>query len=233
MKALSWSLYHLFRQPLNLFFRLGYGLEVEGADRCPKKGGCVVVSNHQSLFDPPLLGVALPRTLTYTPRLSLGGSRFYRVVTKGLDLEPVARDGRDVGAARRMIERVRAGEVLVLFPEQTRTRDGTLGRITPGFHMIAARAAAPVLPVVIDGAHLAWPRGRKLPHLFRKIRIRVGEPFEVKDLKRDQAAGRVEAAFVALGAKLKDPEARASAEAAERDAADESAGATREAPGRN
>jgi 1-acyl-sn-glycerol-3-phosphate acyltransferase len=102
----------------------------------------------QSYYDPPLVGVALPRMLIYTPRASLKTSWFYRIVTRGLDLEPVARDGRDVGAARRMIERVRDGEVLVLFPEQTRTRDGSLGTISPGFHMIAAHAPAPVLPVL-------------------------------------------------------------------------------------
>ena len=240
MKRLSWLLHHGFRQPLRLFFKLGYGLEVEGAGNCPRRGGCVVVSNHQSMFDPPLLGVALPRTLIYTPRQSLGGSFIYRLLTKGLDMEPVARDGRDVGAARRMIARVRGGEVLVLFPEQTRTRDGMLGRITPGFHMVASHAPAPVLPVVIEGAFDAWPRERKLPHLFRKIRVRVGEPFEVKELKRDEAARRVEAAFAALGAKVSQnrpqngigPGARAP-DAAERDAADESAGATREAPGRS
>jgi 1-acyl-sn-glycerol-3-phosphate acyltransferase len=205
---ISSALHFTFKQPLRFFFTLFYGLKVEGADYCPRTGGCVVVSNHQSYFDPPLLGVALPRMLIYTPRTSLGKSRIYRLLTWGLDLEPVARDGRDVGAARRMIERVRAGEVLVLFPEQTRTRDGCLGSITPGFHMIAARAPAPVLPVVIDGAFDAWPRARRLPRVFGRIRIRVGPPFEVKDLERDEAARRVQAALVALGAKAKPADAR-------------------------
>lgn len=204
MKPLGWLLYHTFRQPLRLFFKLFYGLEVEGSASCPRAGGVVVVSNHQSLFDPMLLGVALPRALIYTPRLSLSDSFIYRLLTAGLDLEPVARDGRDVGAARRMIARVRGGEVICLFPEQTRTRDGTLGRITPGFHMIASHAPAPVVPVVIDGAFEAWPRERRLPRLFGKVRVRIGAPLDVKDLKRDEAARRVEAAFVALGARVTD-----------------------------
>jgi 1-acyl-sn-glycerol-3-phosphate acyltransferase len=156
--------------------------------------------------------------------VSLDGSFAFRLLTAGLDLEPVARDGRDVGAARRMIERVRRGQVLVLFPEQTRTRDGALGTITPGFHMIAAHAEAPVLPVVIDGAFDAWPRDRKRPRLSGRIRIRIGPTLDVKDLKRDEAARRVEAAFVALGAKVNGPGARAPVSAA---------GATREAPGRS
>jgi len=201
LKWVSRALYYTFKQPLRLYFVLFHGLRVEGARRIPRRGGCVVVSNHQSFYDPPLLGVALPRTLIYTPRASLKNGWFYRIVTRGLDLEPVARDGRDVGAARRMIERVRAGEVLVLFPEQTRTRDGALGAITPGFHMVAAHAPAPVLPVLIEGAFQAWPRDDKRPHWGKRIRVRVGEPFEVKDLDRREAARRVEAALLALGAR--------------------------------
>jgi 1-acyl-sn-glycerol-3-phosphate acyltransferase len=192
VKRLGTFLHFTFKQPLKLYFKLCYALQVEGAQNCPRKGGFVVVSNHQSIFDPLLLGVALPRMLIYTPRVSLDGSFAYRLLTSGLDMEPVARDGRDVGAARRMIERVRRGEVLVLFPEQTRTRDGTLGRITPGFHMVAAHAEAPVLPVVIDGAFDAWPRDRKRPHLTGRIRVRIGPTVEVKELKRDEAARRVE-----------------------------------------
>jgi 1-acyl-sn-glycerol-3-phosphate acyltransferase len=225
---LKWTgviLHFGFKQPLKLFFKLFHSLRVEGTENCPRKGGCIVVSNHQSIYDPLLLGVALPRMLIYTPRVSLDGSFVYRLLTAGLDLEPVARDGRDVGAARRMIERVRGGQVLVLFPEQTRTRDGALGRVTPGFHMIAAHAEVPVLPVVIDGAFDAWPREQKRPRLFRPIRIRIGPPFEVKDLKRDEAARRVEAAFVALGARVKD-EAGARAPETTAEAASES-------PGRN
>jgi 1-acyl-sn-glycerol-3-phosphate acyltransferase len=226
VKRLGTFLQFTFEQPLKLYFKLCYALKVEGAENCPRKGGFVVVSNHQSIFDPLLLGVALPRMLIYTPRVSLDGSFLYRLLTSGLDMEPVARDGRDVGAARRMIERVRRGEVLVLFPEQTRTRDGALGRITPGFHMVAAHAEAPVLPVVIDGAFDAWPRTRKRPHLTGHIQVRVGPPFEVKELKRDEAARRVEAAFVALGARVNKDEPGAQA-------LEKTAEAASESPGRN
>jgi 1-acyl-sn-glycerol-3-phosphate acyltransferase len=60
-----------------------------------------------------------------------------------------------------------------------------------------------VLPVLIEGAFEAWPRTDKRPHWGRRIRIRVGPPLEVKDLKRDEAARRVEAALLALGAKTR------------------------------
>jgi 1-acyl-sn-glycerol-3-phosphate acyltransferase len=201
MRKVAIALHFLFKQPLKAFFKLFFGLRVAGAEHCPRNGGAVVVSNHQSFLDPPLLGVALPRMLVYTPRASLSHHWFYRWLTRGLDLEPVARDGRDIGAARRMIERVERGEVLVLFPEQTRTATGALGRITPGFHTIAAKAGAPVLPVVIDGAFEAWPRSARFPRPFRRIRVRIGPPLRVDALSREESVARVERALHALGAR--------------------------------
>ncbi len=203
MKLVSLFLNRTFKAPLWLLFRLLYRLRIEGAERCPRRGGLLVVANHQSLFDPPLLGVALPRVLVYTPRATLRRSRIYRLLTCGLDLEHVEREGRDVGAARRMIERLRRGEVIALFPEQTRTQDGCLGRITGGFHMLAAHAEVPVLPVLIEGAFEVWPRGRSRPRGRGRIRIRVGEPFEVKQMERGEAARRVEQALLELGAKAR------------------------------
>ena len=71
VKALSRTLHFTFKQPLKLYFMLFHGLRVEGARNCPRKGGFVVVSNHQSFYDPPLIDVALPRILIYTPHTSL------------------------------------------------------------------------------------------------------------------------------------------------------------------
>jgi 1-acyl-sn-glycerol-3-phosphate acyltransferase len=190
-----------FKGPLWLFFRLFYRLRIEHRNRCPRRGGLLVVANHQSFFDPPLLGVALPRVLIYTPRATLKKSRVYRLLTAGLDLEHVEREGRDVGAARRMIERLKDGDVIALFPEQTRTSDGCLGKITPGFHMLASHAGVPVLPVLIDGAYDVWPRGRRRPRLSGRITVRVGEPFGVQEIDRNEAARRVERALLEMGAK--------------------------------
>lgn len=203
MKPLGVFLNNAFKGPLWLFFRTCYRLRVENRRRCPRRGGLLVVANHQTYFDPPLLGVALPRVLVYTPRATLKKSWFYRFVTSGLDLEHVEREGRDIGAARRMIERLKRGEVIALFPEQTRTSDGCLGRITPGFHMLAAHAEVPVLPVLIEGAYDVWPRGQKRPRLSGRITVRVGAPFEVKDLERNEAARRVEQALLGMGAKAR------------------------------
>ena len=203
MRTFGVLLNNAYKALLWVFFKLCYRLRVENVQRCPRKGGLLVVANHQTFLDPPLLGVALPRHLVYTPRATLKKSRVYRVLTAGLDLEHVDREGRDIAAARRMIERLKRGQAIALFPEQTRSPDGCLGRIGAGFHMLAAHAEVPVLPVLIDGAGEVWPRGRKRPKLTGRITVRVGEPFEVKDMERDEAAQRVERALLELGARAR------------------------------
>jgi 1-acyl-sn-glycerol-3-phosphate acyltransferase len=193
-KCVTWS-----------FFRLRHALRVEGAEQCPRSGGLVVVANHVSLFDPPLLGSALPRPLVYTPRATLKKSLVYRVLTAPLDLEHVERDGRDIGATRRLVERLKAGDAVALFPEQTRSVDGCLNPLTPGFAMLAALAGVPVLPVVIDGAFEAWPRGAKRPRGGVPITVRVGAPLGSEGIDRKEMVARVQRAFRGLGARERAP----------------------------
>ena len=211
MKWYAALLNQTFKGPLWVWFKVCYRLRVENAERCPRRGGLLVVANHQSFLDPMLLGVALPRVLVYTPRASLKKSAVYRVLTAGLDLEHVEREGRDVGAAKRMIARLENGDAIALFPEQTRTPDGCLQRITPGFHMLASHASVPVLPVAIDGSYEAWPRGRSKPRAKGSIRVRVGEPMDLKDLDRNEAARRVERALIELGVRTRPAASEATA----------------------
>jgi len=193
-KVVTWS-----------FFKACFRLRVEGAERCPRKGGVIVVANHVSLFDPPLLGSSLPRPLVYTPRRTLKKSWIYRAFTALLDLEHVERDGRDVGVTRRLIARLRDGDAVALFPEQTRSADGRLQPLTPGFALLARQAGVPVLPVVIDGAFEAWPRGMSRPRLSGRIAVRVGAPLDVKEMDRKEAIACVEQALRELGARVTAP----------------------------
>lgn len=191
---------NLFKCVTWTFFKTRFGMRVEGAERCPRRGGLIVVANHVSLYDPPLLGSALPRPLVYTPRATLKKSRIYRLLTALLDLEHVERDGRDIAATRRLVERLKRGDAVALFPEQTRSADGCLNPLTPGFALLAALADVPVLPVILDGAWEAWPRGQR-PRFSGRITVRVGAPLSVSGLDRKETVARVERAFRELGAR--------------------------------
>ena len=120
-------LYRAFWLLGNALFRSLYGLRVHGAE-CVPEGGVVLAANHASFLDPVVLGVALRRRVTFVARASLRRSQLYRLFTRGLDVLHVDREGGDRAAIRRIVERLRGGEAVALFPEGTRTRTGRPGR---------------------------------------------------------------------------------------------------------
>jgi 1-acyl-sn-glycerol-3-phosphate acyltransferase len=157
-----------------------------GLDRVPRSGGLIVVANHQSLLDLSLLGCAIPRTLTYLARSTLRSSRIYRLLTAPFDVLDLRRGEGDVAAARQMVERLRGGATILLFPEGTRTRTGALGKLSPGFLMLAEKSGAKVVAARLEGAHRVWPRGRMLPGPG-SIRLVVSGPLPLAARSRVEA----------------------------------------------
>jgi 1-acyl-sn-glycerol-3-phosphate acyltransferase len=146
-----------------LFWRV----RVFGKENVPAEGGCLLLANHQSFFDPPLCGIGPNRQLCYVARDSLFDNPQFGWLINSLNAIPIKRNSADIGAMKAIIEKLKNGNVIVLFPEATRTSDGTIADVKAGFGLIARRAKVPVLPVVIDGAFEAWPRNKKFPTLGR------------------------------------------------------------------
>ncbi len=153
---------------------------VEGLENVPPHGPLLVVANHMSNIDPPLLAAGLPRRLHFHAKRSIFNpltSWFLR--TWGAF--PVERDGRDLDGyrwARRLLDQ---DKVLAMFPETTRSLKG-MQRAIPGVAMLALHTQAPILPVGIEGtAHLgpywrvATPTGR--------ITLRIGQPFSLPSIE--------------------------------------------------
>ena len=91
------------------------------------------------------------------------------------------RDSADIEAfrlARRILD---SGQVLFVFPEGTRSRDGALHEARDGVALLALRTGAPILPVGIAGSNGVWPRGQKLPHPGGHVTVNVGRPFRLED----------------------------------------------------
>jgi len=161
-----------------LLFVLLFGIRVFWRDRVPRKGGVLLVANHQSFLDPVIAAVGLPRRVSYLARSDLFHGKIFTWLISSLGALPMRRGTADTAAVKGAIRMLRAGQAVLVFPEGTRTPDGSVGTFHSGMCMMAARANVPIVPVAIDGAFETWPRGRKLFRLGC-IRVAYGRPVRV------------------------------------------------------
>lgn len=159
-----------------------FGYRCYGRGRLPDGGPLLVCSNHQSYFDPVLVGCGFNPLMTYIARKSLFSNPIFGWAIAFLEAIPIDRDGMGISGFKDTLRRLRRDEMIVMFPEGTRTLDGAVGELKPGFVGMARRGKAALLPVAIDGAYDAWPRSAKWPRLTR-ITVVVGEVIDVDTVR--------------------------------------------------
>jgi len=152
-----------------------FNVRCEGRNKVPATGGGLMLSNHQSNLDPVLVGLACNRRLNYVARKSLFKFAPFRWLINSLDAIPIDREGTGLEGLKETLKRLKRGEIVLLFPEGTRTPNGEVLRMKPGFCAVARRSKLPLFPVALDGAWQAWPRQRVLPGRSI-VHIHFGEP---------------------------------------------------------
>jgi 1-acyl-sn-glycerol-3-phosphate acyltransferase len=174
--------YHLLhRLGFRELLRSAYRIEVAGAEKVPASGPVILVANHESIWDPFILGVATPREIHYMAKSELFQSRALAAAMRSLNAFPVERGGGDRDAMSEAGRLLAGGAVLGMFPQGTSKPERQIG-----WHRGAARLAlatgAPLVPVRLNGTkHL--PRGSRL-------RIVVGEPIFVPVARPTIAAAK-------------------------------------------
>ncbi|MGL4514435.1 MAG: lysophospholipid acyltransferase family protein [Lacipirellulaceae bacterium] len=173
--ALKGAWYWLTSTSIWVAAKLLFRLRVQGARRVPMRGPLVIVANHLSHLDPPLVGGSSARQLSYMARDTLFKGVLGPLI-RSYDAIPVDRDGTGLAGIRATLGRVKQGGAVVVFPEGTRSPDGELQAIKPGFLALVRRGGASLQPVGFDGPHKAWPKGAAFPTPFVPIAIHYGEP---------------------------------------------------------
>ncbi|MBI2202888.1 MAG: 1-acyl-sn-glycerol-3-phosphate acyltransferase [Candidatus Rokubacteria bacterium] len=153
----------LFRPWFHAFCRFYFGLELRGVHNIPSTGPVIIVPNHQTYADPPLVTIPVRRRVFY-----MAWNRLFDIPAFGwfisrLRAFPVDIEARDARATREVIRLLKAGEAVMIFPEGERSPDGRVSGFKPGAFRLAASLRVPVLPVTIAGGHEAWPPGRVVP----------------------------------------------------------------------
>lgn len=168
-------LYAILKPLVVTLMRLYWRLQGHGAQHVPPSGPALLVANHSSVLDPPLVGGVAPRQVSFLAKAELFEIPLLGGLIRRLNAHPVRREGGDPAALRTALRVLERGEILLVFPEGTRGQEGVLRAGKPGAGMLAVLSGAPVVPVYIRGSGQAWPRGRWLPRPA-KITVAFGPP---------------------------------------------------------
>ena len=156
-------------------FRILFRGRVSGLHHVPLEGSLVVVANHGSHLDPPLLGHALGRPVAFMAKEELFRVPLLGPLIRALAAYPVKRGASDREAIRTATARLNEGWATGVFLDGTRQADGRINQPMPGAALLAARSGSPLLPVAIINSHRALGTGQSMPRLV-PIQIRIGEP---------------------------------------------------------
>ena len=179
-------LYAILKPIAVALMRLLFRLERVNPGLVPATGPVLIVSNHVSVLDPPLVGGSAPRPLFFMAKEELFRIPLLGRLIRALNARPVRRDGSDMRALKAALALLQEGRAILVFPEGTRGEEGQpLREGKPGVGMLAVLSGAPVVPVYVSGSGYALPRGRALPRLA-KVRVTFGPPLIFK------AEGRAE-----------------------------------------
>ena len=155
-------------------FRLFFRGQTLGMSNVPKTGGVVVVSNHGSHLDPPILGHALSRPVAFMAKSELFRVPVLSFIISACGAYSVKRGAGDREALRTASNRLNEGWATGVFLDGTRQENGRVNEPKAGAALLAARTGCPILPVAIVNSHRAFPKGSFLPR-FVSIHLKVGE----------------------------------------------------------
>lgn len=159
------------------------GAEAYGVNTVPKTGPFLLACNHTSNLDPFLAGCFISRDIYFFARKTLFKPGFANWILRKFNSIPVDRDGgKDISALKKVLELLSQGEGVLIFPEGTRSLDGSIQTAKRGVGMMACKAQVPVVPVHIRGSFEVWGKSGKFPKFLPdRITLVYGQPLYPKD----------------------------------------------------
>jgi len=168
-----------------LLARIFFRARVEGVEQVPRTGPFILVANHCSNLDPPIIGWAtghkVGRVIHFMAKMEMRRWPLAGWLAQNSGVIFVRRGEADRAAQKAALDALADGRPIALFPEGTRSRDGRLRHGRGGAAFLAMRSGAPLLPVAISGTHRIFPGRSRFPHASR-IAVRIGEPLSLSHL---------------------------------------------------
>ena len=162
-------------------FRFLWKVTTEGLHHVPDDGAAIVAPNHISVLDSFFVPLVLPRRITYVGKAEYLDDWRTRYLFPAMGMIPIDRTGGDAAAAAldAAAGLLDDGELFGIYPEGTRSRDGSLHKGHTGVARLALRTGAPIVPVGIIGTDAVQPPDARFPLPFRRVHIRFGRPVDV------------------------------------------------------
>jgi 1-acyl-sn-glycerol-3-phosphate acyltransferase len=171
----DWLAYWLLKWlVVNPLFRGLYFGRTYGQEKVPRHGSLIIVSNHASHLDPPLVANAVRRPVAFMAKEELFQVPVLKQVIRLYGAYPVKRGGADRSALRATEAALAQGWAVGIFLNGTRTPDGRIPQPHLGAALVAARTQTPLLPVALWGTEKVLPKGSRWPRLFCPITVRIG-----------------------------------------------------------
>jgi 1-acyl-sn-glycerol-3-phosphate acyltransferase len=170
------------------FTTLGFSLRMSGRQNVPRRGPALLIANHQSFLDPMVIGISSPRRLCFLARKTLFNNRFFGNLLSSLNTVPVDQEGVAKEGLKTILDELKQGNAVLVFPEGQRSWDGKLQPLKPGIHLLIKRSKAPIIPIGVAGANIALPRGRLrpkfspffLPATDASVAVVIGKPLDAE-----------------------------------------------------
>jgi len=167
------TLYSFAKQVVSSYFRVFFKWRVYGKENIPETGPVILVANHISNYDPPVLACSINREVNYMAKDELFRIPILKNILRKLHAFPIKRGANDLKAIKTGLNILRKNQVLGIFPEGTRSKNGEIGKGLPGAALFALKTDAVVIPVGIVSTY-KW---------FKPLKVKIGSPLSLEHLK--------------------------------------------------
>lgn len=163
--------YTFAKGAMNIVFNLIYRVKVYGKENIPMNEKLIVCSNHSHNFDPVLIGIILPREISFMAKKELFENKILKFILSKMGAFPVDREEADIKAIKNALRVLKQDGVLGIFPEGTRVEEFNLDNVKSGTALISIKAQARILPIYIEGTY----------KIFSKVSVHIGKAIDFSE----------------------------------------------------
>jgi 1-acyl-sn-glycerol-3-phosphate acyltransferase len=193
-RMLSYAIRSFAAILLRLWMRLYHRLQIEGRDKLPESGSFILVCNHTSHLDTLCMMCAVPMKKIHRTFPAAAADYFFSslprsavsaILINALPFDREMNGAESLTVCSNLLEN--EGNILIIFPEGTRTTTGEMGRFRSGIGRLTVGTDLPVVPCHLQGGLKAWPKGKLVARPY-KLHLRIGEPRQYDHLDKSAAS---------------------------------------------